>query len=185
MIIEKVSQAIAAAEPNDTIIIFIAGHGVQTERKEYYLATSATRLEDIENTALPWGDVSRILVEAHSRIAVFLDTCHSGAAGTDYFSSNDASAASLLDRGSASILIFSASKGREVSKESDEQGDGGEFTTALINAINDPKTDLNLNGVIEASELYAAVKQTVVRRTRGKQTPWFARNEMIGDFVPF
>jgi Caspase domain len=185
MIIAKLSQTIAAAEPSDTIIIFIAGHGVQTEHKEYYLATSATRLEDIENTALPWGDVSRILVEAHSRIAVFLDACHSGAAGTDYFSSNDASAAALLDRGAASILIFSASKGREVSKESDEQGGGGEFTRALINAINDPKTDLNLNGVIEASELYAAVKQTVVRSTRGKQTPWFARNDMIGDFVPF
>jgi hypothetical protein len=44
MIIDKVSQTIAAAEPSDTIIIFIAGHGV-TERKEYYLATSATRLE--------------------------------------------------------------------------------------------------------------------------------------------
>jgi uncharacterized caspase-like protein len=157
---------------------------VQTERKEYYLATSATRLEDIENTALSWADVSGILAKAHSRIAVFLDTCHSGAAGTDYFASNDASAAALLDRGAASILIFSASKGREVSNESDELG-GGEFTTALINAINDPKTDLNLNGVIEASELYAAVKQVVVRRTSGHQTPWFARNDMVGDFVPF
>jgi len=128
--------------------------------------------------------VSRVLANAHSRIAVFLDTCHSGAAGTDYFASNDASAAALLDRGAASILIFSASKGRETSKEPEELG-GGEFTTALISAMNDPKTDLNLNSVIEASELYAAVKQAVVRRTGGRQTPWFARNDMIGDFVPF
>jgi hypothetical protein len=184
MIIEKLSQTISAAAPSDTIIIFIAGHGV-TERKEYYLATSTTRLEDIENTALPWSDVSRVLAKAHSRITVFLDACHSGAAGTDYFASNDTSAAALMNRGAASILIFSASKGREVSKESDEQGGGGEFTTAVINAINDPKTDQNHNGEIEASELYAAVKQAVVRRTSGKQTPWFARNDMIGDFVPF
>ena len=184
MIIEKLSEAVSSASRSETLILFIAGHGVQTTQHKYYLATRATRLDDIEHTALPWDDVSRLLARAHSRIVVFLDTCQSGAAGTNYFSSNDASAAALLDRGAASILIFSASKGREASIKSAQQG-GGEFTTALINAMNDPKTDLNRNSVIEASELYFAVKQNVVRRTKGDQTPWFARNDMIGDFVPF
>ena len=79
---------------------------MQIKHKEYYLATSTTRLEDIENTVLHWGDVSRVLANAHSRIAVFLDACHSGATGTDYLASNDASAAALLDRGAAIFDIL-------------------------------------------------------------------------------
>ncbi|HEY2106357.1 MAG TPA: caspase family protein [Candidatus Binataceae bacterium] len=118
------------------------------------------------------------------QIAVFLDTCHSGNAGTEFFATNDASASALLDRVPSGILIFSASKAREVSHESAKQG-GGAFTTAIVNALSEPKTDLNHNGVIEASELYAAVKRAVVEATKGHQTPWFARNDMIGDFVPF
>jgi uncharacterized caspase-like protein len=90
----------------------------------------------------------------------------------------------LLDRAPSGILIFSASKGRELSEESAEQG-GGIFTTAVIDALSKKETDRNHNGVIEASELYSAVKRAVVEATEGRQTPWFARNDMVGDFVPF
>jgi uncharacterized caspase-like protein len=90
----------------------------------------------------------------------------------------------LIDRAPSGILIFSASKGREESEESAEHG-GGIFTTAVIDALSKKETDRNHNGVIEASELYASVKRTVVEATEGRQTPWFARNDMVGDFVPF
>jgi hypothetical protein len=42
--------------------------------------------------------------------------------------------------------------------------------------------------MIEASELYATVKRSVVEATWGTehpQTPWFARNDIVGDFIPF
>jgi hypothetical protein len=45
--------------------------------------------------------------------------------------------------------------------------------------------DTNGNGVIEVSELYAGVKRQVVRQTEGRQTPWLARNQMVGDFAFF
>jgi uncharacterized caspase-like protein len=184
-ILAKLNETIAKAEPGDSILLFIAGHGVQdTATKTYYLATSATRKDDIEHTSLRWSDLSIALAKAHSRIAVFLDTCNSGAASTDFFATNDASVSALIDRAPSGILIFSASKGREESEESPEQG-GGIFTTAVIAALSDPKTDRNHNGVIEASELYATVKRAVVEATEGRQTPWFARNDMVGDFVPF
>ena len=82
------------------------------------------------------------------------------------------------------MLIFSASKGREKSEEAPDNS-GGVFTGAVVSALSDPRTDLNGNGAIEASELYARVKRTVVEATQGRQTPWFARNDMVGDFVPF
>jgi hypothetical protein len=55
----------------------------------------------------------------------------------------------------------------------------------VTDALSKNKTDRNHNGVIEASELYATVKRAVVETTEGRQTPWFARNDMVGDFVPF
>jgi hypothetical protein len=182
-IIARLGETIAGADPGDSIVLFIAGHGVK-DGNDYYLGTSATRLSDIPHTALGWRDLSAVLAKARSRIAIFLDTCHSGNAGTDFFTTNDASAKALLDKAPTGILIFSASKARELSQESAEQG-GGVFTTAIVDALSDPKTDLNRNGVIEASELYAAVKRAVVEKTGGHQTPWFARNDMVGDFPPF
>ena len=183
-IIAKLNETITKAEPGDSVILFIAGHGVEAPDKNYYLATSATKVDDIAHTALPWGDLASVLAKAHTRIAVFLDTCQSGAAGTGFFATNDASVSALLDRAPSGILIFSASKGREESEESADHG-GGIFTSAVIAALSDPKTDRNHNGVIEASELYASVKRAVVEATEGRQTPWFARNDMVGDFVPF
>ncbi|HEY8031556.1 MAG TPA: caspase family protein [Methylocella sp.] len=183
-ILTKLNETIAKADPGDSILLFIAGHGIQTADKNYYLATSATRKDDIPNTSLRWSDLSGALAKAHSRIAVFLDTCQSGAAGTDFFAPNDASVSALLDRAPSGILIFSASKGRELSEESADHG-GGVFTSSVIAALSDLKTDRNRNGVIEASELYASVKRAVVEATQGRQTPWFARNDMVGDFVPF
>ena len=125
-----------------------------------------------------------MIAKAHSRIAVFLDTCQSGNAGTSFFATNDDATSALIDRSPSGILIFSASKGREFAEESAAQS-GGVFTSALVGALSDKGTDLNHNGAIEASELYAAVKRAVVQGTNGRQTPWFARNDMVGDFVPF
>jgi hypothetical protein len=75
------------------------------------------------------------------------------------------SVSALIDRAPPGILIFSASKGREESEESADHG-GGVFTSAVIAALSDPKTDRNHNGVIEASELYASVKRAVVETTQ-------------------
>ena len=183
-ILARLNETIAKSEPGDSILLFVAGHGVQAADKNYYLATSVTRVDNIENTSLRWSDLSNALAKARSRIAVFLDTCQSGKAGTDFFATNDASVSALIDRAPSGILIFSASKGREESEESADHG-GGVFTSAVIAALSDPKTDRNHNGVIEASELYASVKRAVVEATEGRQTPWFARNDMVGDFVPF
>lgn len=84
-------------------------------------------------------------------------------------------------------------------------GSGGSFTTALTAALTGErdKHDRNRNGLLEAGELYLAVKERVVRlstaiaqadRTtadlrdderRKPHMPWLERNAMIGDFPVF
>jgi uncharacterized caspase-like protein len=185
-VLAALREVLAAAGSGETVVLFFAGHGVTTSDGAYFLATADTAINDIAGSALPWEEVAVLLREKEARIAVFLDTCHSGAAGTGAFSTNDGAAASLLERIPSGIVVFSASKGRELSEEAAAVG-RGVFTSALVDAItgNRDRFDENGNGAIEISELYRGVKAVVKAGTEGRQTPWIARNQMVGDFALF
>ena len=105
------------------------------------------------------------------------------------FATNDEAASGLLANIPSGLMIFAASKGREVALEHPKIGNGY-FTLAVADVIakNRKKHDRNGNGVIEVSELYYGVKKQVVdqlRNSKQKQTPWLARNQMVGDFAVF
>ncbi|MEC9342982.1 MAG: caspase family protein [Pseudomonadota bacterium] len=177
---------VARSKPGEMAVFFFAGHGVKGEDGRYYMATSATDPDNISGTALSWDALSAVLANSRARMTVFLDSCHSGAAGTDFFATNDEAAAGILKNIPSGLTVFSASKGRELSEEHPSLG-GGVFTTALTRVIAGERAqhDLNGNGMIEVSELYVGVKRQVVEQTQSRQTPWLARNQMIGDFALF
>lgn len=183
-ILATLKERLATAQPSDTFALFIAGHGFRAEDGRFFLATTETRMDDLAGTALPWSELAAVLAASPARVVTFLDTCHSGSAGTELFATNGDASKTLLDAVPASIVVFSASRGRELAEETPAE-DGGVFTTSLVRALGDRSTDLNRNGMIEASELYIAMKRAVVAKTAGRQTPWFSRNEMVGDFAPF
>jgi hypothetical protein len=45
--------------------------------------------------------------------------------------------------------------------------------------------DTNRNGTIELAELYGALKRQVLGVTHGQQTPWIARDQMVGKYLYF
>ncbi len=185
-ILEQAQKVVESASAGETIVFFFAGHGVKDNDGQFYLATSETDPYDMANTALPWTKLADVLKRAPTRVLVFLDACNSGAAGTGFYATNDDAAAGLLENMPSGLVIFSASKGRELSREHPNVG-GGIFTNAVADVIaRDRRThDRNENGVIEISELYYGVKKMVTRQTSGDQTPWLARNQMVGDFALF
>lgn len=169
------------AGPNDTIVLFAAGHGTQGADGRFYLVTRASQHQSIEGTALSWDEIAAAIEGAKARVVIFLDACRSGAAGGA--GSNDDAVSALLGR-SVPITVIAAAKGRQDSLEADS---GGYFTNAIIRAVSGDRrlSDSNGNGVIELAELYAAVKSEVVRATDGAQTPWIARNLMVGEIPLF
>ncbi|MEZ5801092.1 MAG: caspase family protein [Nitratireductor sp.] len=174
------------AQPGEQAVFFFAGHGAKGEDGRFYMATSNTDPENIAGTALSWDQLSAVLAKSKARMTVFIDACHSGAAGTDFFATNDDAVSGILKNIPSGLTVFSASKGRELSEENQKLG-GGQFTQAVASVLSGDraKFDLNRNGVIEVSELYVGVKRQVVERTEGRQTPWLARNQMVGDFALF
>lgn len=185
-ILGEARRIVQAAGAGETVVFSFAGHGLTGPDGRFYMATSVTDPAAVATTALAWDDLASVLKQARARVVVFLDACHSGAAGTGLFATNDAAAEGLLDQVPSGLLVFSASKGRQLSEEAAQLG-GGVFSNAVADVIARRRSDYDLdgNGAIEASELYAGVKRSVSERTDGRQVPWLARNELIGDFALF
>ena len=163
-------------------MLFAAGHGFRDETGgKFYLVTRETQRLSLGATALGWDEIAAAFDDTKARVIVFLDACHGGAAGLE--GSNDDVVSSLIKRGS-SITVIAASKGRQ---ESLEFNSGGAFTTELVRAVSTERerTDANRNGAIELAELYGVIKQQVVLATQGRQTPWIARNQMVGEIPLF
>ena len=71
---------------DDTLILFIAGHGLHDNDKEntYYYVTYDTDIKNLSKTAADFDLIENILQEAKARNKLFLmDTCESGELDTD------------------------------------------------------------------------------------------------------
>ena len=167
------------AGPGDTVMVFVAGHGVRSEAGQFFLATRTTDMDKLESTGLSWKGLADQLAGLNTRTFIFLDACHSGSVGD---ATNDGAADALLEAAKGSMTVIAASKGRQYSLESPSVG-GGYFTTALASIIerrNDPAVDRDGSGTLDLDELYLALKRNVVEATDGRQTPWIARSQVVG-----
>lgn len=163
--------------PEDTLMIFLASHGV-AEGDRFYLAQGNSRVDDLPGTALELSDLAKSMAGISARVLIFVDACHAGGAGT-----NDAAFAALSGEGAA-FAVIAASKGRQPSLESAALG-GGAFTSALLRALSGDAADFDGNGTMELVELYAVLKRDVVNATKGRQTPWIARTGFVGEVPVF
>ncbi len=190
-VLAAVREAAQATGPDDTLVIFYAGHGIDGKAAGQadaglVLTTPKTRMNDLKATALPWAALSAALVDARGTIVVVLDACHAGMAGSDAFATNDDTVSALMTRAGAPMIVLAGSKGRQLSGETKQAG-GGLFTEAIAKAISEARAahDRDRNGLIDLGELYTAVKARVFEVTKGKQTPWLARNALVGEMALF
>ena len=185
-IASALEEAVNSARPQDTILFSFAGHGVQGSDGHYYLAPSGFKIEDTVETGLSWSQLAQILGRSKARIILVLDACHSGLSGSEGLATNDQAAAALLSGTHAPMLVLAASKGREESYE-DKRWGGGVFTYALSQVLKNESSiyDQDKDGTIGVSELYRSLRDIVTRETRGRQSPWLARQDLIGDFALF
>lgn len=182
MLAERIARIAREASANDTIALFFAGHGVRDATGRFYLATTKTTMADLAGSSIAFDEIAAALGSTKARVVVFLDACHAGAAGG--LASNDEVAKAFLDRTSA-ITVIAAAKGRQLSEEHSQLG-GGVFTRVLADALSErARLDTNGNGAIELSELYGRLKLRVSDLTSGRQTPWIARNNMVGEIPLF
>ncbi len=185
-ILGSIDRLIADATADDTIVLFFAGHGLIDGQGQLRLALSSTALDQLDTTALSFDALAARLRSSKARVVVLLDVCHAGLSDRAAIATNDAAVARLATDSGASMVVLSASKGRQFSEETAVTA-GGRFSLAIERIITSARKtyDTDGNGAIGLEELYRALKAAVVRDTAGRQTPWLSRNLVVGDFDLF
>ena len=125
--LKEALSALAAMRPEDTAVVFLAGHGVKPKGGDMVFLTStadATQ-EGARRGGLGWKEIGERLAAAKGRVLVLLDACHSGDVSQELLVHNGDLAASLVHDQRAGALVFAAAKGRQLSYEGQTSRGGG------------------------------------------------------------
>jgi hypothetical protein len=166
--------------PEDLVVIYWAGHGAPdpNDRRNLYLLTYDTQVEDMGGTAFPmWQlqDVFGRILKA-KRVITFTDSCHSygisgqalraSAAENNLVNQYLSRYASEGDR-----AVVTASDISQLSYEGENWGGGhGVFTFYLLRGL-EGEADADKDGIVTAGELFAYVRDHVSDATNGDQRP--------------
>lgn len=160
------SNLIDKVKPEDRVLVFYAGHGetwgVDDDRKMGYLVPVEGQQDALVATGISMGHIRELANILPARNVLFLmDVCYGGIAGQRF--------RSLSPLTEAYIKVITREPGRQLitAGGADQQAiEGPEwghsvFTHYLIEGLGKGLADLNDDGVIPASELYAYLDQRV------------------------
>lgn len=162
-ILDALSEVQANAGPNDTVVLFAAGHGEDRAGGYLFMPTDAEWQNDHVrlSSVLDWTEMQKLVANTKGRRIMFLDTCNSGNAP------NSAIASEALNQ---DIVAFTATDARQHSLEKGQPIDHGLFSYLLIQALTQG---------IESSEEHVIRVGTLATYLRS-QTAQLVRAEFPG-----
>lgn len=178
----------------DRVVVYYAGHGqddkVEGSRTMGYLLPADGEVDNIPGTGISMGVIRELADALPAKHVLFLlDACFGGVAGQQ--------TRSLPKMNEAYVRQITRERGRQLitaggaDQEALEASDGGHglFTAYLLKGLAEGLADLNNDGIIPASELYAYLDNRVFSEAqmRGhQQRPeiWTLSAEK-GEFVFF
>lgn len=171
--IDAAMAELRAAGPRDTVVVFLAGHGVNDGADYLFLPTDAAldgkRWQ--EATVVNWQLLQETLQTTRGRRIFLVDTCHAG---------NAFNARLVKDAADASIVVMAATDADTLAEERSNLGHGV-FTYAMLQGL-EGGADLIADGRVHTRELAAFVEAEVARLTKNKQKPE-AYVSSLADFV--
>lgn len=174
--------AARSAEPEDSVYIYFAGHGVVEGDRDGYLLTYDSDPQNLYATALSIEELNKVISERlRTRLTVLItDACHSGRLG---LASRGVEDKILINRfldevGKSGQGVFRllASRPDELSYEDKRWGGGhGVFTNFLLEGLRG-RADRDADGVVRAGELLDYLSEIVPNETKALQHPRAAGN---------
>jgi len=173
------TQLLARAGPSDTVVLFIASHGmtvpVQGEDKGFIVAYDSTAKE-LATTGIPMEDIQSLFdnqLTGMKRLMLYVDVCYAGAVGEVKVRNRrtmDMAAKSLPPR-NVQVFGLLGSQANELSLEGPDYGGGhGAFSYFLMDGLNGRADELH-HGTVAMSDLSLYVTQAVRNGTDKKQVP--------------
>lgn len=164
----------------DIAMIFIAGHGVNDSAGVYYFLPHNADLEKLKRTGLPFTDIKNTVASIAGKVAMFVDTCHSGNVMGKRAITDITGVINELSSAENGVVVFSSSTGRQYSLEDPSWGNGA-FTKTLVEGLQG-SADFLGKGKITINMLDAFIAERVKEITKGKQTPVTTKPNSVPDF---
>lgn len=150
--------------PDDTTIIFIAGHGINVD-EDYYVIPSDGRKQDGDrwrrSSLVAWADIHEAIERAKGRRFMLIDTCHAA---------NAFNASLEKDAADARIVVLAATAANNTAAELAQLGHGA-FTFSVLEGLRG-KANTGGDGV-RILGLSDFVDREVRRLTDNRQEPFY------------
>ena len=162
------------ATPDDTVVVFVAGHGVLQGRDYYFLGTDA-QTDRLRDTAVPWTLFQTALENTRGQRVLIVDTC---------YAQNAFNPTLLKNTADAQIALFSATNNAGQLAEVLNEHRQGALTWALLNGMRG-EADLGqpANQQVDLYELRNYVQQMVPQHTGYRQRPEVHLGRSMDNFV--
>jgi uncharacterized caspase-like protein len=181
-IIDALDWLEETAKTEDTVMIFLAGHGT-AEGGQFYFVPHDADDDKIRRSCVGFDDVQTTATGLPSRTIVFLDACHSGGIGGGGAISTEITAVLAGWQKAKSpngSVMFASSTGTQLSQEKVEWGNGA-FTKAVLEGLKGEAHPAKA-GPISIAMLENYVSKRVKDLTVGQQTPTTTRSMDMSDF---
>jgi WD40 repeat protein len=177
-ITDAIDELRQSAEETDTVLLFIAGHGLNDGADYRFLATNAERTSNGAlrgSTVVPWQALQGSMEATKGRRVLFLDTCHSG---------NAYSAKLGNSAYHANIITYASARFDQEALEDAKLGHGL-FTYAVAEGLNGKgaladKREITTKGL--ADFVIKRVDQ-LAKDMQGSQEPQYFRGRDAEDYV--
>jgi uncharacterized caspase-like protein len=155
--------------PDDTAVIFLAGHGVTDKQYDFYYLTADADTDPamLSATAIDGDNIRKTLSQIAGRVVLFMDACRSGAGIAGKVDMNRLSNDFAQDTGG--LVMFASSQGREDSLESPAWQNGA-FTEAMLAILADSSV-YGADKQLSVPELEEALTVRVRELTEDRQSP--------------
>jgi hypothetical protein len=165
-------------------MLYVSGHGVLSQNRRFYLATTTTALQLLRSTAIEDSFVNDVMQQSRARsIVLVLDCCHSGAFGRGLVPKSALSVdVEHRFEGRGRITLTASTELEYAFEEADpatginELGPalpGSLFTRSVVEGLRTGEADIDEDGRISVDDLYDYVCRRVRERSPN-QTPGMA-----------
>ncbi len=149
---------------NDTVVLFLAGHGINAGGRYFFLPGDVRAKEKLEESVnvIDWAELYGAVEELNGRHILAIDACH--AAGSYYQRLGE-------DARVGRFIAFAAANSDQAAEEKPGLNHGV-FTYTLMEGLMGAAENKSRRAVL-TYELGAYVNQKVEERTNGRQSPEF------------
>jgi len=173
-------EILRKAAGNDTVMLFVAGHGINDGLNYRFVPTDAEWTKEMTlrpSTVVPWHAFQEAVEGAKGSRIMFLDTCHAANAYNPRL---------LNESVHANILVYTAARWDQKANESAELGGGhGLFTMALVEGMQGKAKAARGEVRAESLRAYlsARVKALAIQFNRPAQDPQFYRGRDAENYL--